>query len=177
MSSPKTRTSPKTSFLASLVFGLTLVANPVHALPEDRSQPIKIEADRADMNEKKGLSTYSGAVILQQGSLSIEADKITIRSNTDGINEVMAYGAPAHFSQQPATDKPMTHAYGESIEYLLSSEKITLTGQAKLIQNGDAFSGKRIVYDIRHATVEAIGGDTPADGRVQLIIQPRKPTQ
>ncbi len=169
--------SPKPSVLASLFLGLTLIANGAQALPEDRAQPIKIEADRADMDEKKGVSTYSGTVILQQGSLSIEAEKITIRSNTAGIEEVMAYGAPAHFSQQPATDKPMTHAYGESIEYQLNSEQITLTGQAKLIQNGDAFSGKRIVYDIRHATVEAMGGKSPADGRVQLIIQPRKPTQ
>ena len=50
---------------------------PVAALPDDRDQPIRIEADEALRDEKQGFTRYEGNVKMDQGSLHIEADRIT----------------------------------------------------------------------------------------------------
>ena len=70
------------------------------------------------------------------------------------------------------------HAFGNTIEYFVSEERIELKKQAKLEQEQNVFTGERIDYDIKRRVVNAYGGtqtnsstDTP---RVNLIIQPNK---
>ena len=53
-----------------------LLAAPLtFALPEDRDQPIRIEADEALRDEKQGFTRYRGHVKMDQGTLHIEAGR------------------------------------------------------------------------------------------------------
>ena len=45
----------------------------------DKDQPIIIDSDELIIDDSKNISTYSGDVILQQGTLVIRADKLVIR--------------------------------------------------------------------------------------------------
>jgi len=70
------------------------------------------------------------------------------------------------------------HAFGNTIEYFVSEQRIELKKQAKLEQEQNVFTGERIDYDIKRRIVNAYAGnqinsssDTP---RVNLIIQPNK---
>ena len=57
-----------------------LLALPIysHALPSDANQPIKLLADKATYSERTGVTSYSGSVIITQGSLKLTADNITV---------------------------------------------------------------------------------------------------
>jgi len=57
----------------------------VLALPDDREQPIRITADQALRDEKQGFTEYTGNVRMDQGSLHIEADKITKLTKSPSI--------------------------------------------------------------------------------------------
>lgn len=48
------------------------------ALPEDRSQSIRITADSAVRDERAGETRYEGSVELTQGSLRILADRKSV---------------------------------------------------------------------------------------------------
>ena len=39
------------------------------ALPSDRSQPISLVADKATYNDKTGITTYTGNVVIEQGTM------------------------------------------------------------------------------------------------------------
>ena len=67
----------KISISAALLLCTILSAAAV-ALPDDREKTISIESDSAERNEKTGLTVYQGNVIISQGSILIEADKITL---------------------------------------------------------------------------------------------------
>ncbi len=148
------------------------------ALPTDRDQPIHIDADTADLDQKAGILTYIGNVVIDQGSIHIEAAKAVIYSKNSEVYRVVATGGPAHFQQQPELNKPLVKAQGNSLVYDISSEKLTITEHARVEQNGSVITGDVINYDIHLATVEA-GRRTENSERVKVILQPqnKKPVE
>ena len=66
-----------------LTFILFFIPVSLMALSSDRSQPIDLEADSADIDDLKGISIYTGNVILTQGSMVIKSSKLTLYTNKD----------------------------------------------------------------------------------------------
>lgn len=163
--------------VASLMALLALGAVPTtaSALPTDRDQPLQVAADHASFNEKTGIATYRGAVIIRQGTLEVRADELVITVDKEGnVTTTVARGKPARYQQQIDPKKGLVSAEASRIDYDLRSETITLAGQARLKQDGASFQGATIVYAIARQQVEAKGD---ASSRVQLVLppQPRAP--
>lgn len=151
---------------------LLLSATPCLALSTDRNQPIHILSDAAERNEKKGITIYTGKVRMDQGSMRILAEKVTIHSIDNQVSKIVATGSPAHYQQQPSPDKETVTAKGNTIEYLLDEEKIVLIENASLDQQGTSMTGKRIRYDIKASQVNAIGGNS-AQEQIHMVIPPK----
>ncbi|MGI9289376.1 MAG: lipopolysaccharide transport periplasmic protein LptA [Pseudomonadales bacterium] len=141
------------------------------ALPQDELQPINIKADSSERDEKKGVTTFTGSVTIDQGSLHIDADKVVIYG-IDEISKIVATGKPAKLRQQPEADKQVVHAHGNTVEYLLGEERVHLIDNAFVEQEGSTVRGDRIDYDIVKQLVKA--NSKSANGRVQMIIPPKK---
>lgn len=153
--------------LALLALGAPGVAL---ALPEDREQPIHIEADEALRDEKQGFTRYTGNVKMDQGSLHIEADQITIYHVGEEADRILATGKPAHLQQQPDPEKGIIKARAENIEYMKNEQRIELRQSAHIEQDGSIVTGDSIDYLIDQQLVKAgsaLGGDT---SRVQVVI-------
>jgi len=138
------------------------------ALPEDREQPIRVQADSAELDDRQGVAVYR--------------DTVTITQDSNGDVEVFtSIGKPAYYEQKPAVDKEIVKAYGLTIQYFAANERIVLLDQAKVVQEGNTFEGEKIVYDTRRQIVNA-GRATNTDvstprPRVDMVIQPRKREQ
>lgn len=163
-------------FVLSLL--LTITGNS-HALTRDRDKPITVEADSAEIDEARGLSTYKGHVQVRQGSLNITASTITV-SKKDAGNRIVAVGIPARFRQRPDGEQEDVVATARRVEYETDSDKLLLTGQAQIEQSGNVFRSDRIVYDMKKNRVEAGSGKqgpaTPKQ-RVHITIQPQSDTK
>mgnify|MGYP002701302323 CR=1 FL=1 len=61
-----------------------------NSLESDQRQPIRIQADKAVITDKEGLSVYEGNVIIVQGTLQINAEIVEIKSQDKTILEVRA---------------------------------------------------------------------------------------
>ena len=164
--------SNKLGVLLFLLAWLTLPIVSV-ALPDDELQPINVKTDTSERDEKKGITTLTGNVSIQQGSLHIDADKVVIYG-TDDISKIVATGKPAKLRQQPEPDKQVVHAHGNTIEYLLGEDRVHLIENAYVEQEGSTVRGARIDYDIVNQLVKA--DSNSADGRVQMVIPPKKKT-
>lgn len=147
-----------------------LFANAVAALPDDRLQSIEITAARAVRDERAGFTVYSGDVIMQQGSLHIEADKITIFHDSEAADRIIAVGAPATLRQQPEIDKGFVTASAGRIVYEKSREWVQLRESAVIEQDGAVVSGESIDYFMAEQRVRADAAPENANGRVQVII-------
>lgn len=163
-------TSKGISRALALLF--TLVALPAWSLPTDKSQPIHISADSAKIDDNTGITTYLGRVTMKQGSMEIHADKVKLYRNKEEVTRILATGKQANFRQQPEADQPMTDAFGDTMDYEVKKQTLTITGSAKVQQNADSFSGEKIVYQMDKAIVNAYGGSS-SQGRVQMVIQPK----
>lgn len=135
--------------LNSLFLALTLsLSSLAIALPNDRYQPINIEADTANFDEQKGTAIYSGNVLLTQGSMKLKANKISVAlsKTTQKPIKITAIGKPASLEQKPKIDTEKVYASANTISYLIENEKITLTGDAKLKQGLSQISSDSIEY-------------------------------
>lgn len=159
---------------AALLFLLPAAA-PVSALPDDRDQPIYISSDRAERDERKGTTVYTGDVEVDQGTLHISADSVTILEADDAVSQILATGQPAKMRQKPAADREPVYARARSIQYEVAGEVLTLVDEASVTQEGTTVTGDRIVYFVREQRVKASGGGTASgQERVKVVIPPRK---
>lgn len=141
-----------------------------HALPNDRNQPISLEADRATFNEKTGITTYTGNVVIQQGTLKVSADSIVANLTADNkIRDITAQGSPAKFQQQMDAKSGLARGEGRKIVYNAETGIITLSGNGYLYQNGASFRGENLRYSMNKGDIQADGGNK---GRIQIIIPP-----
>ncbi len=159
----------------NLIILLSLLALPltVSAKKGDGDQPIHVSADRVIINQQKQESTYSGDVVIIQGTMRLDADLVTIYGTRDKAEKLVAFGRPAHYRQDP--DNPQDgeiSAHADQIEYITSSELVTLLGKANIQQKNDQFSGERIVYNARTEQVKADGNNQQE--RVKLVLEPKK---
>ena len=147
----------------------------------DQSQPIYIESDKARRDDPKGVTIYEGQVEVTQGSLLLKADKVTLyNTQKDGITTIIANGSPAHYQQKPAPEKTLVKARAKTIEYFVSKERIVLTKNAWMTQDGATFDAAIIEYDIAKEIVEAKGGvkntansNGNKNERIRVVIPPR----
>jgi lipopolysaccharide export system protein LptA len=156
------------SKLVLAVVLLTLGVNTVQAAKDD---PITIEADRATLSEKQGVSTYTGNVVLTQGGIKINADEVIVHHDAGQLTHVTAQGSPVQYYQQGESPEKDIHGEAKTMEYFADEQRLLLVDSAKLTQGGNAFSGNRIEYDTQREVVTAAVAES-GEERVQVTIQP-----
>ncbi len=73
----KSRTN-KLSLKLALVASLLAASLPAMALTGDTNQPIHIESDQQSLDMQGNVVTFTGNVVVTQGSIKINADKVVV---------------------------------------------------------------------------------------------------
>ncbi len=152
-----------------------------HALAEaaDRDKPIDLEADSVKVDDAKQTSTYTGNVILTQGTLIIHADKLIVREDKAGFQHSTSLGNPTTFKQKREGKNEYMEGSAQRIEYDGRMDKVQLYTKAWVKRGQDIVHGDYIMYDANAEYAEVIGGGSSAttpgtpSGRVRAIIQPK----
>lgn len=162
-----------------LGFCLSLLTS-LHAAAEsaDRDKPIELEADTVTVNDAKKTSTYTGKVILTQGTLVIHADKLIVREDKEGFQHSTSTGNPTTFKQKREGSNEYMEGSAQRIEYDGRMDKVQLYTRAWVKRGEDIVHGDYISYDANAEYAEVIGGvksesGGSSTGRVKAIIQPK----
>ena len=143
----------------------------------DRDKPIELEADTVTVNDAKKTSTYTGTVILTQGTLVIRADKLIVREDKEGFQHSTSTGNPTTFKQKREGKNEYMEGSAQRIEYDGRMDKVQLYTKAWVKRGEDIVHGDYISYDANAEYAEVIGGtkseSSPGSGRVKAIIQPK----
>lgn len=144
----------------------------------DRDKPIELEADTVTVNDAKKTSTYTGSVILTQGTLIIHADKLIVREDKEGFQHSTSTGNPTTFKQKREGKNEYMEGSALRIEYDGRMDKVQLYTKAWVKRGEDIVHGDYISYDANAEYAEVIGGvksetGGTSTGRVKATIQPK----
>jgi lipopolysaccharide export system protein LptA len=155
------------------------VAMPAHADKADRGKPIHLEADRVTVDDAKQISTFSGNVVLTQGSMILRGDKMEVRQDREGFKQGTVWGNLAYFRQKREGYDDLIEGWSERIEYDSRADKVQMFNRAMLKRGQDEVRGNYISYDANSEFFQVVGGGTksasaaPGEGRVRAIMQPK----
>lgn len=178
-----------TALLAALY--LALQALPVQALTSDRDEPATIDADQVEFDFRTGKRTYTGNVVVVQGTLKVTGDKLVVQYDDQNveIETATSWGNPATFKQRPDGKEDDVYGEGDTIILNQLDNTLTLIENALLTQAGNTAKGVEIVYhmDTDKMTVKGLqqeqqqqaetaeGAPTDAGtGRAHVTIKPEE---
>ncbi|WP_274571883.1 lipopolysaccharide transport periplasmic protein LptA [Neisseria leonii] len=159
-----------------LLAALLLAAPAVWALESDRSRPIEIEADQGQLDQRNQSTTFSGNVIIRQGTLNIRAASVNVvTANNEQV--MKALGSPVQFSQMLDNNKGTVNGRANRIDYTSADGMVVLSGNARVTRGGDSAEGDRITYNTRTEVYTVNSNPAAAEKsgrRVNVVIQPQK---
>ncbi|BAV34501.1 sugar transporter [Sulfuricaulis limicola] len=157
-----------------VLFMLSLLAATVaQAASLDEDEPIRVDARSVEANDKTGAVVYSGNVVVEQGRLSIQADRIEVITRKGKTELVRATGKPAKLRQRAETANAEIRAEADRVDYHVSLKNVDLIGHVSLRRGDDLFTADVLHYDLNTKSLNAAGGDK-GEGRVHAVIQPKQ---
>ncbi len=147
-----------------------LLAPSSFALKSDRDQPLHIQARSVQVNEKTGVATYRGHVLLKQGSLTITAEHMEVHTRERRAEFILATGRPATLKTRLDGASKELHASALRLEYHVNERRISLLGAAHVRQGDERLEAEIAHYRLDEQQLEADGGET---GRVHAVLVPR----
>jgi lipopolysaccharide export system protein LptA len=138
---------------------------------DDFNKEIVIVAKRQSSDLKNKIASYLDEVKITQGSLTIEADLVRVMSLPENdAKSYLAIGKPAKFQQTLDDGKPV-FLEAEEIRYEPLTQTVTISGNAKVSQEGSVVKGDKIIYNI---ATEKLKAESVSDEAVTTILQPKK---
>lgn len=157
------------NFLVSLTF-ILVISQPAMALKSDTSKPIQISSDKQSVDMQKNTITFSGNVVINQGTIAITADKVIIHgtNNERGADYIEGFGQPVRFSQQQE-DGSVVKGHSNNLNYNLKNQYLVLTTDVFFEQRNSSTKGDTITYQVKEQQMVASSqGKSP----VITIINP-----
>ncbi|WP_424411401.1 lipopolysaccharide transport periplasmic protein LptA [Pasteurella sp. PK-2025] len=141
------------------------------ALKNDTNQPINIVSDNQSLDMDNRVVTFTDNVVITQGSILIKANKVVITRPAEKSTKkdtVEAFGSPVTFQQTLDNGKPV-NGKANKVHYDLTTEFLTLTGNAELKQLDSKINSDSITYDVKKQHLKA---KSSANSRVKTVLTP-----
>jgi len=178
MRKPSLNRNRRHKFLLGLI--LAWLAPAALGLTTDKDQPIQVEADTAELDDKNNVSVYTGDVVLTQGSIRMTGDKMTVyNTEDDELDTLIMEGNPATYRQLPDDSDVYDEAEATTIKYFELKNHVILIDKAVVKQEGFLMKGDRIDYDTelnqaKAQSTPAAGEDTEKQERVKVILKKKE---
>ncbi|MGB2078316.1 MAG: lipopolysaccharide transport periplasmic protein LptA [Vibrio sp.] len=142
------------------------------ALKSDTKQPVYIDSDTQQLDMQKNQVIFEGNVKLTQGTIKINANKVVVYRDgkTGEMTRVIGYGSPTDF-QQKGDDGKMLKGKGNTLDYKVKEDTITITTNAELQQGKSIIKGSSIVYTIGTQNLKA---NSSEGKRVSTVLIPNE---
>jgi len=161
-----------------LAICIVMAVSPAWAEKADRDKPTQIEANRMSADDTRRMNIFEGNVVLTKGTISVHADRIVVRQDTEGFQSTTATGSPVRFKQKmdpKEGEKEGRWMDGEAMRIEIDDRKqtIELFQNARVNRGGDEVAGNYIFVDQRSDFFSVSSGKGAPPGRVRATIQPK----
>lgn len=128
---------------------------------QDVDQPVEVTADSLRVDQKTGLATFSGNVLIGQGAMRLAADSVTVTYAEGNQSRITALHAEGNVTLASGQDA----AEARSADYDVESGNVVLRGDVLLSQGGNVLAGETVTVNLETGTANA-------SGRVRSVLQP-----
>ena len=129
-------------------------------LKQDTTLPVEIQADSLTVNQADGSASFSGNVLIGQGTMRLSAGLVRVEYGPDGKKI-----ANLHASDGVTLANDTDAAEAREAVYTIDSGVVVMSGDVILTQGASAISGQKLVIDLK-------AGTGSMEGRVKTIFQP-----
>lgn len=153
-------------------------SNPLEGFATDPNQPVEIEADRLEVEDKSQTATFIGNVVAVQGMTRLRSDRLkaTYSQAKDGeraqVRQIIATGRVHVLSKDDQS------ADGDWARYDVVGRTIVMGDKVVLRQGQNVIRGTKLTIDLNSGRSQVSGGQggtTSTDagnGRVKALFQP-----
>ena len=118
------------------------------------------------------MSVYTGDVIIIQGSMRMDADKVMVyMDDKREITKLVATGNLVKFKQIPEEGKEAVRGQSLRADYFPARKLLVLKQQAVIWQGDNSTASEYIEYDREQELIKA-GDKVVTNKRVHVILQP-----
>ncbi|MFO8142127.1 MAG: lipopolysaccharide transport periplasmic protein LptA, partial [Marinobacter sp.] len=110
---------------AVLLLATLILAGPTAAFDLDSDAPIRVSADAARLDDAEGTAVYTGEVELTQGDTQLNAERLVLYRNPQGLSRIEASGEPARYRQPARAGEAMTDARARTITWSAADNQLT----------------------------------------------------
>lgn len=144
---------------------LTLLASSVVAESLTSGGPVDITSAQLDVQQAKGLATFSGNVVVTQSTFRLEAPKVVADFSAKGsdIKSIQATGGVT--ITRPGQGGITEKATGTTATYQPGAQQLVLTGAVTLIRGPSQLSGDKLVYDMASGNARVTNSSGPVKAR------------
>jgi len=161
--------------LCALMPVLLFLASRSFALPEDAEQPILGTYDNSLLLLDEGKQVFYGTTDspaeLNQGTLKISGEEISIERSDGVVKKITVTGSPARYQQHPAVDQAIVVAEGLTIILDYDAQHLSIDDKARFSQANDLWSGCHIDYYLESRQLSTPRCDNGEQAR--FILSPR----
>jgi lipopolysaccharide export system protein LptA len=131
------------------------------------AQPVDVEADRLESNQKDGLVIFTGNVIARHNNSTQYADRMEVYLDPGGdrVLRTVSTGTVRIITRNCRTGT------AQRAEYYDAEQKVILIGDARVWEDENVVTGERITIFIAEDRSLVEGG---AQGRVKGLFYPRR---
>ena len=149
----------KLSLNLVLASSLLAASIPAFAVTGDTDQPIHIESDQQSLDMQGNVVTFTGNVIVTQGTIKINADKVVVTrpGGEQGKEVIDGYGKPATFYQMQDNGKPV-EGHASQMHYELAKDFVDSN-----------IKGDKITYLVKEQKMQAF---SDKGKRVTTVLVP-----
>ncbi|MDR3499802.1 MAG: lipopolysaccharide transport periplasmic protein LptA [Parvibaculum sp.] len=157
--------------------------DPLGGFATDPNEPIDIEADALEVQDKLQTATFTGNVVATQGQTKLRADRLRANYGAAPGAKPVAGGHP-QIREIYATgnvhvlSKDDQSADGDWAQYTVAERKIVMGDKVVLRQGKNVIRGTKLFIDLNSGrsrivgSAEAGSAKTGATGRVKALFQP-----
>ena len=148
-----------------LAFGFASTAGAQNIAGFNSNQPVDYAADRIELQDRQDRVVLSGNVEIQQGDLSLSAQRTTVAFTDSGSLRIQRIDATGNVVVQRGNER----ASGAAGVYDFNRKLIILSGGVALRRGNDTLNGGRLVIDLNSGISSVDGnaaGNATPDGRV-----------
>ena len=153
--------------LMPMILSLALAAAPALAQntgfgnAQDTKLPVEVTSEQLSVDQKTGVATFTGKVVIVQGQMRLAADRVTVTYAQGDKRRISAMHAEGNVTMVSGEDA----AESRAADYDVESGNVVLTGDVLMTQTGNVVAGEKVVVNLATGTAQA-------SGRVRGVLQP-----
>lgn len=168
--------TPRYSPLFAVLLAAILLPLAAHAQSQDSTAsfgaagPVDITSKQLDVQQAKGLATFTGDVVVKQAGFNLAAPVVTATYGANGpkgsssdVKDITASGGVTilHDGAGGVPEK----AVGTTAVYTPGIQQVVLTGDVTLTRGPSQLSGDKLVYDLASGNARVTNSKGPVKAR------------